>query len=741
MSKLFYCLLKKLYKFFLQPIYNQQGFTGTLIMITMMIGVSIGVKLLEKDISNMESNRIRATNDRMEKIAKRLDLYYAYNKNTQIISGDVTAEGTVFDNYKDSTLPCPAPLKEQIHTKEAGYEDTNCRTNFANDPDAVVVGAVPVSELGLPKSYALDGWGNKIIYVVTENNTAPSGAYNDSDYIDHTANVQIQDSQGLIMSNYLLLSYGPDGVNAFDPTGTIASCDISNGIQDNQLIVPSYSCVSSNTNIATLLHNKFSKNRATNDTNAQDDILFIGEIANVITKIHGLRFSLDTQNIKMIQDIDKTKDYVADLSSSDANTVKTAKDALECIRATNIGMIENVDEYSCLISDQSDDNESKLLSNVVLPEVNNNISKESKYTIQTYNDLPYIEGINSYISVGRDYKGRMEYQQSIGDTSFITLNNGINIVGLHPNTVKYFTEETSRNAKFSTQSFQDAQEDKQDFVIINETKNRYNGLKSVTNINGEFTMFFVYRADSANKQELFGLDYHYTATQTNQSGQYVHAKRNGSLNRPPEVFSLWAEGHNMEMRYTKNQLDTKDNVFYYDNDKIAEIQSGNNVRLDKELNIMATTVSLPEQVTTNVKEMLPIIGFVSVEEYQGEYFMCSSMNSMEISCAVLNFDDNDNNVFLAQNYSISLTTKDFPFGELKFYNRSFIGNEIASFTNNNIKIGDSTELQEITNNHRNQDRYIGRVRVVDNEIRFLKNKWRSSLFQHNKYDNTVWNPR
>lgn len=77
-------------------------------------------------------------------------------------------------------LPCPAKLDMELNSDKLGAGQGNggsdCplyQTLDGINGTKVVVGAVPVIDLGLPPQYMLDAWGNRIEYIVDMNLVMP----------------------------------------------------------------------------------------------------------------------------------------------------------------------------------------------------------------------------------------------------------------------------------------------------------------------------------------------------------------------------------------------------------------------------------------------------------------------------------------------------------------------------------------------------------------------------------------
>lgn len=133
-------------------------------------------------------------------------------------------------------LPCPAPLNATYTDDEYGVElidDTsgNCQENddFTTSKniktnDDLIIGAIPSETLGIARRYSVDGWGNKIMYVIDKSHTRKyiSGESSMSGWKDGVGgSIIIKDNETNVetRSIYLLISYGLDGQGAFDSFG------------------------------------------------------------------------------------------------------------------------------------------------------------------------------------------------------------------------------------------------------------------------------------------------------------------------------------------------------------------------------------------------------------------------------------------------------------------------------------------------------------------------------------------
>lgn len=146
---------------------RQSGFTLTELALVLTIG-GILLAFFADSLFNLKKDTEQViTQQRIEKISDALKRYAAYN----------------------GALPCPA--NRMLASNAAGVPEDDAATNYgvgnttcvSGSPRAgtvttggVRIGMVPVKTLNLPVEYALDAWGTRFIYAVSENMTTV-GAY------------------------------------------------------------------------------------------------------------------------------------------------------------------------------------------------------------------------------------------------------------------------------------------------------------------------------------------------------------------------------------------------------------------------------------------------------------------------------------------------------------------------------------------------------------------------------------
>jgi len=164
---------------------NIQGFTLiemviVIATVAMLVGGALGVIS-----AKVESNRVKETRTQMIKIMETIDKYYE----------------------KNGYIPCPSDGTDALTNTgfgrglgtglgEDGVTESCTDNDLIEEEDGaaqgVVMGVVPIRELGLPVGMMFDGWRNKITYVVdermTHNTTTNAGGFD-----DNTGDISIRD--------------------------------------------------------------------------------------------------------------------------------------------------------------------------------------------------------------------------------------------------------------------------------------------------------------------------------------------------------------------------------------------------------------------------------------------------------------------------------------------------------------------------------------------------------------------
>lgn len=154
---------------------------------------------------------------------------------------------------REGYFPCPASLTSNMNSNPAIAGKGACigavldgmgtpvgsisdihRVPSSNPAtDYVLIGAVPFVDLGLKPDEVMDGWGNKIIYVVSEELADGSVPFDSEDNRAITVNSRLGYRFGDEYKSYILFSTGPNGVGGYNAEGSlIAPC--ADGGDDEQ---------------------------------------------------------------------------------------------------------------------------------------------------------------------------------------------------------------------------------------------------------------------------------------------------------------------------------------------------------------------------------------------------------------------------------------------------------------------------------------------------------------------------
>lgn len=126
-------------------------------------------------------------------------------------------------------LPCPASLTVSEDDPSSGMPAENegiCTggspaATYATSANRVVEGAVPYQALGLPETFAFDGYGRRITYAVDVRMTG-QGAFTQFDHFENCGAITVKDSLDADRTTravYALISYGPNGHGGFLGSG------------------------------------------------------------------------------------------------------------------------------------------------------------------------------------------------------------------------------------------------------------------------------------------------------------------------------------------------------------------------------------------------------------------------------------------------------------------------------------------------------------------------------------------
>lgn len=167
--------------------------------------------------------------------------FYMNNEHTQTTAENLTQAQDALNSYfqRNRHFPCPAPQTAALDTQRYGKEATaGCAAGAPADGTTQVagrngnmvrIGALPVRELGLADNADVDGWGNRLVYAVTEAYAKPVAMT----AMDQGA-ITIQDSQGHDVTSaagiviFTVMAPGPNEIGAYRSNGKVAmNCNTS----------------------------------------------------------------------------------------------------------------------------------------------------------------------------------------------------------------------------------------------------------------------------------------------------------------------------------------------------------------------------------------------------------------------------------------------------------------------------------------------------------------------------------
>lgn len=156
--------------------------------------------------ASLKKHQVQQTQGKLEAVQKALlDFRCTYGRLP--CPGDLTVDGVGFGNYgKDAATPGAC----------TGGSPT---ANFTSGE--IVAGIVPTKALKLRDEYALDGWGNRIMYAVDRRLTA-QGAFNTLLPTDTTTRITVINNGGATITSqaaFVVWSSGENGHGAYPRTG------------------------------------------------------------------------------------------------------------------------------------------------------------------------------------------------------------------------------------------------------------------------------------------------------------------------------------------------------------------------------------------------------------------------------------------------------------------------------------------------------------------------------------------
>jgi len=194
------------------------GFTLVELALVVLIGGILLAALGSALAIYMEKTQLRTTNQRLAAISDALQQHLHLN----------------------GRLPCPASRVAVPDTAMFGREVNEDCTSGAHagtdratgtDGRMVRIGAVPVRSINLPDDYALDAWGNRFTFAITEI-LATAGMYDRTggaiSIVDSTNNSVVTPDGS---AHYVIVSHGRDGAGAYTAAGT-AGIPCSTGTLD-----------------------------------------------------------------------------------------------------------------------------------------------------------------------------------------------------------------------------------------------------------------------------------------------------------------------------------------------------------------------------------------------------------------------------------------------------------------------------------------------------------------------------
>ncbi len=185
---------------------SENGFTLLEVAIVIsIIGILLSL-LTSALLTFVEKNRIETTEFRIEKIQESLTQYLNVNRK----------------------YPCPASRILGPDVTEFGKEvglDCNAGTHAGTARNGSVrIGAVPNRSLNLPDEFAIDAWGRKFTYAVTEDLATANAFSADGGQIivvDSGGNELVSPpSNPTSRAHYVVLSHGPTGDGAYPLNAT-----------------------------------------------------------------------------------------------------------------------------------------------------------------------------------------------------------------------------------------------------------------------------------------------------------------------------------------------------------------------------------------------------------------------------------------------------------------------------------------------------------------------------------------
>ena len=217
-----------------------KGFTLVeLSMVMMIVGLMIAAGLAFKN-SIMMKERASSTKTRIAAVENAIDAYVARAGMLPCPAAlDAPMGSPAFGTATDCNVTTVAPGScSASYCVAAGRSvDHDNDTATPNVALRVRIGAVPVRSLSMPFDTAKDGWGNRLLYVVTEKLAQSPSSYD----VTHGAIEVVDDTDNTVLSlpgsaHYIVLSPGSDQVGGYNFVSgvQVAACTTGGVTQDEE---------------------------------------------------------------------------------------------------------------------------------------------------------------------------------------------------------------------------------------------------------------------------------------------------------------------------------------------------------------------------------------------------------------------------------------------------------------------------------------------------------------------------
>lgn len=179
---------------------GEEGFTLFLVATLLIIAAMVAATVLQQSSRDEFWNPKTETQRKLETIVSALEYYQRTNQR----------------------LPCVASLTVASTNASHGVEQALCTGS------GIRIGAIPYRTLQLQEEMAMDSWGNKFLYAVTEELT------DSSDYMSGgVGNIQVNDEGGTLTTQaaFVVVSHGPDAKRAYTYRGgaLVSACNSAQG--------------------------------------------------------------------------------------------------------------------------------------------------------------------------------------------------------------------------------------------------------------------------------------------------------------------------------------------------------------------------------------------------------------------------------------------------------------------------------------------------------------------------------